>query len=199
MRKTAPEALFSTVRREVLAAMLLHPKQTWYLSELARHLGAAASHLHVELKSLVEAGILTKRVEGRQTYFSANPACPFLPELSGLLRKLVGAPAVLSAALQPLSGKIRCAFIYGSVARGEEDSESDIDLMVVGDTTLSELLSPLRKAEKLLGRPVNPTIYPEAELAAKREAGHHFVRSILKDPAKIFVHGSLSDLEAAAN
>jgi len=199
MGKKAADTLFSTVRREVLFAMLLHPQKTWYLSQLARHLGAAPSHLHRELASLVEAGILTRRVEGRQTYFEANPACPLLPELSGLLRKMMGAPAVLEKALRPVRSRICCAFIHGSVARGTEEAASDIDLIVVGDVGVADLLSGLRRAERALGRPVNPTVYPPRELARKFKAHHHFVRSVVEDPAKIFIVGTARDLEAAAN
>ena len=103
MRKNAASLLFSDVRREVLAAMLIHPQRRWYLSALARHTGAAASHLHRELAALTEAGILSRHVEGREVYFEADPACPLLPELTTLLRKLVGAPAVLQAAPSPPS------------------------------------------------------------------------------------------------
>jgi predicted nucleotidyltransferase len=199
MRKKQKDALFSGVRRELLGVILLHPQKSWYLNQLVRHLGAAPSHLHRELHSLVEAGILTRRVEGRQTYFEANPSCPFLPELTGLLRKMIGAPAALADALRSVISKIRCAFIYGSVARGSEEEKSDIDLMVVGEVSVSDLLPGLRRAERTLGRPVNPTIYPENELARKFNEGHHFIRSVLKDPAKIFIIGSESVLEAAAS
>jgi predicted nucleotidyltransferase len=199
MRKNAAHLLFPTIRREVLGAMLLHPQKTWYLSQLARHLGAAASHLHRELGGLSEAGILTRRVEGRQTYYAANPACPFLSELTGLLRKLMGAPAVLETALRSLRSKICCAFIYGSVARGTAEADSDIDLFVVGKLGVADLLPGLKRAERALGRPVNPTIYPPSELARKFKDGHHFIRSVLKDPAKIFIIGSARDLEATAS
>jgi predicted nucleotidyltransferase len=198
MRKNAAEVLFSGLRREVLGAMLLHPQKVWYLSQLARHLRAAPSHLHRELAALAEAGILSRRVEGRQTYFQANPICPFLPELAGLLRKLTGAPVVLRKALHSVRSKIQCAFIYGSVARGTEVAESDLDLMVIGDLTISDLLPALRRAERDLGRPVNPTIYAPGELARKFKAGHHFIRSVVNEPAKILVIGSAHDLETIA-
>jgi predicted nucleotidyltransferase len=196
MGKNAASLLFPAVRREILAAMLLHSQKSWYLSSLAKHTKAAPSHLHRELAALSEAGILTRRVSGREVYFEADPACPFLPELSGLLQKLVGAPAVLEKALKPLGKKITCAFIHGSIARGEEVTGSDIDLIVIGDVTISDLLPALQKAERALGRPVNPTVYPPRELARKLAEGHHFVSSVLKDPAKIFVAGSANDLEA---
>jgi predicted nucleotidyltransferase len=196
MGKNALDLLLPSVRRDVLAAMLLHPQKQWYLSELSRHTGAAPSHLHRELTALAEAGILSRTVEGRQTYYEADPKCPILPELAGLLRKLMGAPVVLEKVLAPLRAKIRCAFIFGSVARGEEVSGSDIDLMVVGEATIADLVPGLKKAEKALGRPVNPTVYPVKELVQKCKVGHHFIRTVMEDPEKIFLVGSANDLAA---
>ncbi len=199
MGKNAAQILFPKIRRNVLGTMLLHGQKTWYLSQLARHLNAAPSHLHRELAALVEAGILMRHVEGRQTYYRVNAACPFLPELEGLARKLMGAPTVLQTALGPLRPKIRCAFIHGSMARGTESAESDVDLMVVGRLSIQDLVPSLKRAERALGRPINPTIYPPRELAKKLREGHHFVVSVLKDRAKVFIIGSAHDLEAAAN
>ncbi|MBI2826846.1 MAG: nucleotidyltransferase domain-containing protein [Planctomycetia bacterium] len=105
----------------------------------------------------------------------------------------------MATTLRSVRSKIRCAFIYGSVARGTEEAGSDVDLMVVGDVTIADLVPGLRKAERALGRPVNPTVYPASELAHKFKAGHHFIRGVLADPTKVFVIGSPSDLEAAAN
>jgi uncharacterized protein len=198
MRKHCQAVVFSAVRQQVLGTLLLHPQKSWYLSQLVRHIGAAPSHLHRELALLTEAGILIRRVEGRQTYFQANPTCPILPELTGLLCKLTGAAAVLEQSLHALRSKIRCAFIYGSVARGNEEAGSDIDLMVIGDVTVSDLLPGLRRAERTLGRQINPTVYPANELARKFKQGHHFIQSVLKDPAKNFIIGTQRDLEAVA-
>ena len=128
MGKNAADTLFPQIRRSVLAALLLHPKRRWYLSELARHLNAAPSHLHRELNALSRAGILTRTVEGRQTYFEANRHCPYLSELTGLVRKLMGVPVVVARALEPFRSRIRVAFIHGSIARGSEEPESDAKL-----------------------------------------------------------------------
>ncbi|MBX7071895.1 MAG: helix-turn-helix domain-containing protein [Pirellulales bacterium] len=191
--------LFPHVRQRVLATFLLHPKREWYLSELARQLGCAPAHLHRELALLVKAGILRRRTEGRQVYFAPDPACPFLPELAALIRKTMGIPVILATALEPLRNRIACAFIYGSVARQQEQSGSDIDLMVVGDVTTMDLLPALAKAEKETGRPVNPTVYPVDELAEKNRQGNHFVRALLADPAKVFLIGAVDDLKEAAS
>jgi predicted nucleotidyltransferase len=54
---------------------------------------------------------------------------------------------------------IQVAFLYGSAARSEESSESDVELMIVGDVGLSDLVPSLRRAERRFGRQFNPTVY----------------------------------------
>lgn len=201
MGKKPPSAavLFPHLRQRVLATLLLHPKREWYLSELVRQLACAPAHLHRELALLVEAGILSRRTEGRQVYYAPDRNCPYLPELTALIRKTMGIPVVLATALKPLRQGIVCAFIYGSVARQQEQPGSDVDLMVVGDVTTTDLLPALTKAEKETGRPVNPTIYPVKELAENNRQGNHFIRALLADQSKVFLIGTIDDLEIAAN
>jgi len=58
-------------------------------------------------------------------------------------------------------------------ARREEKPTSDIDLMVIGRIELAELARALKRAEEILLRPVNPSIYtPLEEIAEKLAAGH---------------------------
>jgi DNA-binding transcriptional ArsR family regulator len=199
-KKTSSEALlFPHTRQRVLATLLLHPKKEWYLSELARMLKSAPAHLHRELTLFEAAGVLRRRVEGRQVYYSPDPNCPYLPELTALVRKTMGFNVVLSTVLKPLAAKIRCAFIYGSIAKKQEKSGGDVDLMVVGDLILSDLVPALTRAEHELGRPVNATVYPQKELVKKYREGNHFVRAVVADPAKTFIIGTSHDLEKAAN
>ncbi len=187
-------ALFPATRRAVLATLLLHPDREWYFRDLAKHLGRQPSSLTRELKNLTDAGILRRRQDGNRVYYQADPACPILPELSGLMLKTEGLVDVLREALRPLQNRIVTAFVYGSIARGEELAESDIDLMVIGNTGRFALTKPLREAEKRLTRPVNPTVYKPGEFAEKAASDDHFVAAVLDRP-KLFVVGDEHDLE----
>ena len=77
--------------------------------------------------------------------------------------KTAGVGEVLREALAPLADRISVAFIYGSVARAEQRSSSDVDLMVVGDVSFGEVVSALETAQKTLAREINPTVYSPAE------------------------------------
>jgi predicted nucleotidyltransferase len=187
--------LFGATRRRLLAWLFGHPDEAFYLRDLLRRTGAPEGAAQRELAALTAAGIVTRRVQGRQVYFQANRESPVFPELLSLLTKTTGLAALLREALASLAPRIRAAFVYGSAARQELRQGSDIDLMVVGDVTFGEVVDALRRSEERLGREVNPAIYPPGEFRTKLASGHHFVTSVLKSPM-LFVVGGRDELEA---
>jgi predicted nucleotidyltransferase len=192
------DALFPTIRAGVLSAALLQPDHWWFMTELARHLETSPSSLQRELESLVAAGLLLRRQDGRRTYFKANVDSPLFPDLRGLLDKTSGLVPTLKSALTRLDSRIELAFLYGSVARGEEHAASDVDLMVIGTLKQIDLLPVLRKLEARFHREVNVTLYSPEEFRRKRAAGDHFLHSVLKGKT-IPLKGTLDELEEAAS
>ena len=192
------ESLFkSDLRVRALAAVLLEPDRRFYVRELARGLHVSEGSLHRELTSLSDAGILKRQEDGNRVYYSADQTCPIFPELRGLLLKTVALADVLRQALEPLGTKVEAAFVYGSLAKGREGPESDVDLMVVGDAEFGDVVRTLGQAQEQLGRDVNPTVYPVAELQQKLQAGHHFLTTVLAED-KLFVIGDADELERLA-
>src|SRR5436853_7800332 len=117
MRNVNPlDALLPKTRQGILAAMLVRPEKTWYVSELARRMRVPPSSLQRELQGLAEAGILKTHKQGRMVYYQANTESPVFSDLRGLLVKTAGLVDVLADALKPLAGKLRLAFVYGSIA-----------------------------------------------------------------------------------
>jgi predicted nucleotidyltransferase len=187
------DALLPKTRQGILAATLVQPEKAWYVSELARRMGVPASSLQRELQDLSEVGILKTHRQGRMVYYQANTDSPLFPDLRGLLLKTAGLVDVLAHALKPLAARLRTAFVYGSIAAGSEQSDSDIDLMIVGQVSPTELALPLRRARELLGREINPTLYTPAEFDKKRAANDSFLKQVLDKP-KLFVLGNNNEL-----
>ena len=77
-----------------------------------------------------------------------------------MIIKTVGVADILKEALSPLSKKIKAAFMFGSFVQGTERNDSDVDIMIIGDTTFAEVTSALSDAQTKLSREVNPTVYP---------------------------------------
>jgi DNA-binding transcriptional ArsR family regulator len=198
MRNQAPlDALLPKTRQGILAATFVRPEKAWYVSELARRLGVPSSSLQRELQDLTEAGILKSHRQGRMVYYQANAESPLFSDLRGLLLKTAGLVDILADTLKPLLPKIRVAFVYGSIASGQERSDSDIDLMVIGEVSPVELALPLRHAHESLGREINPTVYSPAEFAKKLAAKDHFLTEVLTKP-RLLVLGNEDELDKAA-
>jgi len=189
--------LFSKTRRAVLSLLYSHVDDAFYLRQIARAAEVGLGAVQRELKQLSDAGIIQRIVRGHQVYYQADPRCPVFEELKKLVIKTVGVGAALQAALAPLSDRIDIAFIYGSIARSDERQNSDVDILVVGKVTFSEIVASLREAQKTIGREINPTVYPPEEFRSKLAAGHHFLNTVLKGPM-FFLIGDKHELARLA-
>jgi predicted nucleotidyltransferase len=187
------DILFGSYRKRVLSLLLLQPEASYYVRELARLTGTNAGTLHKELSRLAEAGLLLREQRGNQVLYQANRACPIFPELASLFRKTTGLVDVLADALHPLAGQVELAFVFGSLARGEETTGSDVDLMLIGNASFGEVVKTLYPAQQTLQREINPAIYTQAELSKRLQAGEPFLREVLAKP-KLFVIGTEHDL-----
>jgi predicted nucleotidyltransferase len=190
--------LFGAYRREVLALLLLHPDASLHVREIARLTGKVPGTLLRELNQLADAGVLSRRPVGNQVHFQANPACPIYDELRSILKKTSGLADVLRQALEPLGGKVKAAFVYGSMARGDERAGSDVDLMVVGEARLGEVVQALAPAHEVLRREINPNVYRTAEFSQKLAEAEPFLQRVMQD-RKIYLIGGEDDLRKPAS
>jgi len=181
--------LFGQTRQRVLGWLFGHPDEAFYLREIVRHTGGALGAVQRELEALTKAGLVRRDSRGRHVYFQADRGSPVFAELQSILTKTVGLLDVVREALTPLGDEVRVAFVFGSAARNELRRDSDIDLIVVGDATFSEVVAALRPAQERLGREVNPTVYPPREFRQKIQAGHHFLTRVLGEPIAFVVGG----------
>jgi len=193
--RTAPrstglaDALFTKVQQRVLGVLFGNPERSFYANEVIALAESGTGAVQRELTRLAAAGLLTVRSIGKQKHYQANPASPVYEELRGLVVKTSGVADVLRAALTPLTEQISAAFVYGSVAKGEDTAASDIDLMVLSDTlTYGDVFGALEKAGAGLGRRVNPTVYSKRDLAKRIKQRNAFVTRVLTQP-KIWLIG----------
>jgi predicted nucleotidyltransferase len=177
--------------------LFAHPDRAFYLREIIAVTGSGTGQVQRELENLVGVGLVLREKRANQVYFRANADAPVFEELKGIVAKTFGVGDILRELLAPFTDRIRVAFIYGSVARGEDTARSDIDLMIVGEVMLSELANALHEAEAQLRRTVAPTIYEEQEFRDRVHTGQHFLSQVLKRP-KVFLVGDEDELERLA-
>jgi predicted nucleotidyltransferase len=194
---TLAETLFSEYRRRVLAFLLLRPDEHFHVREISRLTAVPAGSLHRELKLLAEAGLLTRHTAGNQVRYQANRDCPIYHELAGIFRKTSGLADIIREALLPLSAALTAAFVFGSVARGEERAGSDVDVCVVGSASFTDVVLALADMRRKLGREINPVVMSHEQFITKLTADEQFVSRIMSEP-KIFLIGTEHDLGKSA-
>lgn len=187
------ELLFTEYRRKVLGLLLLHPDKSYHVREIARLTGTVAGTLHKELSKLAEAGILLKQSSGNQVLYQANRDGLIFDELASILRKTSGMVDVLADALAPLGDKIQVAFVFGSMASGKATSQSDIDLLIIGDVGFAEVVKATYTVQAALGREINPKIYNKEEWNRMLKQQDAFVKEVIAKP-KLFVVGDAHEL-----
>jgi predicted nucleotidyltransferase len=185
--------LGSKLRVKVLGWLFSHPDERYFVRQLTSLIEEDSTNVSRELARLEKTGILVSVTEGRQKYYQANRESPVFGELHGLVIKTAGVADVLRSAIAPAKEHIKIAFIFGSVASGNERNRSDIDVMIIGKIPFTEIISLLSPVEERLRREVNPVVYPVSEFKKKIAADHHFVKTVLEG-RKIFLAGDEDEL-----
>ncbi len=182
--------LFSSqIRVDLLAVFFMHPGEEFYLRQLVAMLQCSPRSISLELGNLYTIGLVHKRVSGKQHYYSINQAHPVYSELSALFRKTVGLHDIVKQELQSLADNIEFAFIYGSMARGDYSSASDLDVMIIGQPPLRRLASSTSNLRIKLAREVNYQVFRKDEWLERLRRRDHFVTSILKERL-LFIMGN---------
>ena len=187
------ELLSSRARAEIFRLLFSGTGEELHVREIERRSGLNDSTLRQELRKLVRLDLVQSRRDSNRVYYRAKTESPLYPEIRNLVLKTSGLSDVLKSALT--DKRIRVAFVFGSIARGEERAGSDVDLMVIGQLGLRDLSRLLSGIEEKIGREVNPHVLREEEFRKRIRAKEHFVSSVMETP-KIFIIGSERELEA---
>ncbi len=190
------DALFGKTQQAVLGLLFGQPERSFYLRELVAASGGGISQVQTELARLTEAGLVVREPRGRQVWFRANPDSPVFGELKSLISKTAGIADVLRAELEPFARQIQAAFVYGSVARGEHDAASDIDVLVIGKLRPAALAPAKLALGARLGRPVQFAVLSPVEWKKRLAERDHFTMNIMRQP-KIWLVGSDTALAPA--
>jgi predicted nucleotidyltransferase len=191
------QALFSSkVRVKLLTHFLSHPEERFYARSLARQVEEHYNAVWQELNNLERIGLLTSERDANVKYYHLNPDFPIYEELKRIIFKTSGLGQALREALDHL-GTVEWAFIYGSVAAGDEDFLSDVDLMLVGEVDLPALAEVIARLEDQLGREINYVALTRAELAQRLADSDPFIRNVLTGP-KVMLIGDEDGLRQVA-
>jgi predicted nucleotidyltransferase len=133
--------------------------------------------------------MLLEKREGNMRYVKANIENQFLKHLkiAFSIKKIMdsGIVSYLNENIPVVSSII----LFGSIAKGEDDEKSDIDLLVIGQKKIVDL----SKFEEKLGKDINLTCMKWSEWRKHAEEDKAFYREIITDG--IVLYGSMPVIE----
>ncbi|WP_129775757.1 MarR family transcriptional regulator [Peristeroidobacter soli] len=187
------EVLFGKTRAAVLRELYTNPDRRLSFNELVRRLKSGPGAVSRELATLTAAGLVVEQREGHQRFLSAGTSSPVFAELRNFIAKVSGAPTYIRDALQGLEDKIDVALIFGSVAKGAERADSDLDLFVIGTVGYSVITERIYSIEERLGRRVQTLYFDRDSSTDRASLMKSSMRAVLAGP-KVFVLGDEAKL-----
>ena len=182
----------SKTRKKILQLFFSDTGKKYYLRQLERILNIPVGNIRRELLSLEKSGLFKREEIGKQVYYSVNKESPIFVEFKKIVSKTIGLEGSLQKALRKIKN-IKIAFIFGSFAKGKEDTFSDIDLMIIGNPDEDLLVSKIIQLEKQLDREINYHIFSEADWKKRLKGKDSFLENVLSQP-KIFLIGKKDEL-----
>jgi predicted nucleotidyltransferase len=133
------------------------------------------------LNNLVEDKILLDDRRGNMRFFRLNKNHPLYEEIKSIVSKTIGLEAEIKKLVESLNG-VEYAFIFGSIAKGVENINSDIDLMLIGNIDQNVLITMISSVEKKISREINYHIYSSQEITKKLKEKDEFIFNIFSSP-----------------
>lgn len=170
----------------------LNHENSFYLREIAKKTGSNVNSVRLELNELERIGFISSIRKGSQKFFSVNKSFFIFNELKSIFLKEFGVLISIKEAVLRLK-KVDFAFVFGSVAEGNENKDSDIDLMVIGKPDLNELNLEIREIEKKFNKQINYVVFSQKEFNKRKKKKTHFILNVLKSK-KLMIKGNENEL-----
>lgn len=141
------EVLGNKTKVKLLRGFFTYPEKEFTESELQRIAGIPQASVHRNVKSLLENGLLDRKRIGKANLYSLNKEHILYPLLSSDFAEerniLVELKKVITGAVKNLS-EVELAVLFGSIAKGIERADSDVDVFIVCKGDKSQLEEKLK-------------------------------------------------------
>ena len=121
--------LFFTNCQKILSFLIQNPDKEYFDREVAKLTGVSRAGTNFALRELAEKGLILREKRGRMYFYKAQSNDILIKYLK-IVQNIVSL-RYLTEKLKKLSLKI---VLYGSAAKGENTTESDIDVFILTRT-----------------------------------------------------------------
>ena len=190
---TLETMLSSRTRAGIFTILFGVVKKELHNREIARRSGLSEAAVRQELGKLTDLDLVVVRKDGNRVYYSANRSHPLYKEIHSIVLKTTGLVYVLKEALA--DDRIEIAFVFGSIAEGSESSDSDVDVLIIGNIGLKEVSRLLSGVSERIEREINPIVLSRSEYLKRKSKDDHFVHSVISGK-RLFIKGDPDEFKA---
>lgn len=187
------DIIISRVRVKILTLFFSHPGTIFHVRDIVRRVGEEINAVRRELAHMEKAGMVSKEQRANRLFYMFRKDYPLYFELMSLVGKTSGLGADLLKHKAKL-GKIKYAMISGRFMRATaKKSQTDVDLLVVGNVVLPELSQIIKAEEARRQTEMNYTVMTEEEFTFRKSRRDPFVLSIIGG-SRIMIMGDEEEL-----
>jgi len=170
----------SKVTKTLLNYFFLHPEEKLFVNEISRKLNLDKRNLKKKLKELEKENLLNSEPRGNQRIYYINRGYPLFNEYKQIAFKTIGIESKLRILLEKVDG-LENAYLFGSYAKDEMDTHSDIDLLVIGEHKVLVLQRELTKLQREIDREINVVNMSVKDFRNRKKNKNPFVETIFKE------------------
>jgi hypothetical protein len=163
-------------KARILETLLTHPSESFHLRGLAQAAGTDSGNTSKLLKLLVESGLVLAAPDRHSTRYSINSGSPLVAPL----RQLVACAGSLMVDMREVANTLSAAYVgvYGSVASGTDDGNSDVDVLVVGKLSVVAAQTAFKSVARKHGKAINVVAVTARDLTQRLSEGGAFWASV---------------------
>lgn len=136
------------------------------------------SSTQVALKSLTQMGLVDSQTIGRAGVHLINEQHSSIAPLRALVDPIA---ALESAVHEVIDSSVKAVILFGSIARAEATSTSDIDLAIIASSTWDDRVKLQDTIKQRLGNNCDILVFTEAEFTHLSAKGEPVVADIIRD------------------
>lgn len=170
--RTSSDIFSSTNALKVFSFLVAHPNQLFLGGEIQKATSLSRAGIYVALGELSRLGFIMKTKKGRFLMYQIVHHHPAVKQFKVLLNVCALEP--LLSRLKFLSGRV---ILFGSVSRGEDTPESDVDLCVISHQP-AEARRAIDTARTK--RKIQPVIQTPSQWAELREKDPVFYGEVMR-------------------
>jgi predicted nucleotidyltransferase len=165
----------STNHQKVMSFLAKYSDAEFHEREIARKVGISFGSANKVLNELHSAEVLTRHQKGKMLFYSFNAEDPIL----GAFKILISI-----AMLRPLVARLKAfasrVILYGSCAKGEDTSRSDVDLFVIAEEPekAARIIGKFRFSQDFEEIALKPVILSPLELLRSEKFDREFLSLI---------------------